>query len=795
MTGFIRWFGSLSSDDVAEVGGKNASLGEMISRLRDAGIRVPTGFATTADAYWAFLDENDLRDHIVEQIDQLHDGAPLAEVGTAVRDRFTEAELPMAVREAITEAYKALAGELGEDDPGVAVRSSATAEDLPEASFAGQQESFLNVSGVDELLGACVRCYASLFTDRAINYREDHGFDHRDVALSVGVQQMVRSDTAGAGVMFTIDTETGFPDTTVVSAAWGLGESVVGGGVEPDEYVVFTPLLDDTSLRPVIHRRIGEKAERIVYAEDGSGTRSVATDPEERRRSVLDDDEVLTLARWGARIEAHYGTPMDIEWAKDGGSGELFIVQARPETVQTRRSGAVLRTYELTGTGTQLVEGVAIGDAIATGPVCRLESAADIDQFVDGAVLVTGITDPDWEPIMRRASALVTDHGGRTSHAAIVSRELGLAAIVGAGDATEALDDGREVTVSCAEGDRGIVYDGELDHEVHEVALEELPRTRTKLMLNLAQPAAALRWWRLPAAGVGLTRIEFIVADDVGIHPMALACFDQLDDDVREQVAERTAGFEDDRGEFLVDRLASGVARIAASRWPDPVVVRLSDFKTNEYAQLLGGAAFEPAEENPMIGWRGASRYTSDGYRPGFALECRAMRKVRDEMGLTNVQLMVPFCRTPEEADLVLEELATNGLVRGRNGLEILVMAELPSNVILADEFAARFDGFSIGSNDLAQLTLGVDRDADVVAHLFDESHPACTRSIETLIDTAHRAGVTVGLCGERPSSDLAFADFLVRAGIDSISVAPDSYLSVSQQLARTEAELDGNTS
>lgn len=797
MADFIRWFDTLTSDDVSEVGGKNASLGEMISKLGDAGIRVPTGFATTADAYWAFLDANDLRDHIVEQIDRLHDGAELSEVGADLRARFVDAELPAEVAEGISDAYRRLADDRGVEDPDVAVRSSATAEDLPEASFAGQQESFLNISGTDQLLDACVRCFASLFTDRAINYREDHGFDHRDVALSVGVQQMVRSDGAGAGVMFTIDTESGFPDTILVNAAWGLGESVVSGEVDPDEYVVFAPLLEDPSLTPILHRRIGEKADRVVYADDDAergGTRTVPNDPEDRAATVLSDDELLTLARWGSRIEAHYGTPMDIEWAKDGRSGELFIVQARPETVQAQRRGAVLRTFELTDTGTALVDGVAIGDAIAAGPVCRLGSAAEIGDFVDGGVLVTGVTDPDWEPIMKRASALVTDHGGRTSHAAIVSRELGLAAVVGTGNATEVLEDGQDVTVSCAEGDRGVVYRGLLDHEEHEVDVDDVPRTRTDLMLNLAHPGAAMRWWRLPAAGVGLTRIEFIVANDVGVHPMALARFDELDDDVRDRVAELTKGHEDDRGGFLVERLAHGVARIAASRWPEPVVVRMSDFKSNEYAQLLGGRQFEPDEENPMIGWRGASRYTSDGYREGFALECRAIQRVRDEIGLTNVVLMVPFCRTPEEADRVLEELAANGLVRGRNGLEIRVMAEIPSNVILAEEFASRFDGFSIGSNDLTQLTLGVDRDADLLAHLFDETHPACTRSIEALIDAAHRAGVTVGLCGERPSNDPSFAALLVRAGIDSISVAPDSFLQVSEHVARAEAELDGRT-
>ncbi|MCD9624354.1 phosphoenolpyruvate synthase [Rhabdothermincola salaria] len=781
----------VTSADTALVGGKNASLGEMITNLSAEGISVPGGFATTADAYWSFLDGSDLRQVVVDQIDRLHGGAELADVGRTIRDAVLAAELPAAVRDAIAEAYAELSRDAGTDDVDVAVRSSATAEDLPEASFAGQQDSFLNVRGLDALLDACRRCYASLFNDRAINYREDQSFDHRKVALSIGVQRMVRSDQAGAGVMFTIDTETGFADVVVINAAWGLGEAVVSGLVSPDEYVVFKPFLGDTSLRPIVHARVGEKDHKIVYRADGATgddpTTTEETTDAERRARVLTDDEILTLARWAVRIEEHYGAAMDIEWAKDGRTGEIAIVQARPETVQARRQASNLRRYRLTETGERLVTGLAIGDAIASGPVCRLSSADDIDRFVDGAVLVTTITDPDWEPVMKRAAAIVTDHGGRTSHAAIVSRELGVAAVIGTGDATSVLTDGQEVTVSCAEGDEGVVLEGLLGFETEDIDLDEVADTRTAVMLNLAAPAGAMRWWRLPADGVGLTRMEFIVANEVKVHPMALVHFDDLDDADRDTVAELTRGYEDDRGEYFVERLAHGVGRIAVSRWPDPVIVRLSDFKTNEYARLLGGKGFEPHEANPMIGWRGASRYYSDGYREGFALECRGLRRVRDEMGLTNVVVMVPFCRTLGEADRVLEEMAAHGLERGVNGLEVFVMAEIPSNIVLASEFADRFDGFSIGSNDLTQLTLGVDRDSSVLAPLFDETDPAVTRSIEVLIERAHAKGRKVGLCGQRPSDDPEFAAFLVRAGIDSISVTPDSFLRVKQHVLDAE--------
>ena len=789
--GYVVWLSEVSGDDVAAVGGKNASLGEMLRHLGRAGIRVPEGFATTAAVYREFVEANDLGGKLADALERWKSGdTTLSRAGEQVRRLFTDGEVPEPVAEAVGAAYRELCERTGRHDLDVAVRSSATAEDLPEASFAGQQETFLNVRGEADVLDACRRCFASLFTDRAISYREDHGFDHLEVALSVGVQRMVRADEASAGVMFSIDTESGFPHVVLINAGWGLGEGVVSGVVDPDEYLVFKPLLGEERLRPIVSKTLGRKAAKIVYgAAGGSATRRVRTSRQERTGFVLDDDEILTLARWSCAIEDHYGRPMDMEWAKDGETGELFVVQARPETVQARRDAALLKTYRLKGTGRRLVAGLAIGDAVATGAVCNLHSPEEIDRFVDGAVLVTEMTDPDWVPIMKRAAAIVTDHGGRTSHAAIVSRELGIPAIVGTGDATEVLDEGQEVTVSCCEGSDGFVYDGTVDHEVEDVDLEDVPDTRTQVMLNLGEPAAALRWWRLPADGIGLARMEFIVNEHIKIHPMALVRFHELSDrDAQEAITELTAGF-DDKAEYFVEMLASGIARIAASRHPDPVIVRMSDFKTNEYADLIGGKEFEPEEENPMLGWRGASRYYDEGYREGFALECRAIRRVRDEIGLDNVVVMIPFCRTPEEADRVLGVLADNGLTQGENGLEVYVMAEVPSNVILADEFARRFDGLSVGSNDLTQLVLGVDRDSDRLQSLFDEHNPAVTRFIAQLIEAAHRHDRKVGLCGQAPSDDPTFARFLVDAGIDSVSVSPDGFMRVKHHVAAAEGE------
>ncbi len=634
---WIRWFEEVSSDDVGVVGGKNASLGEMIRTLRQQGVAVPPGFATTAEAYRRFLDHNDLGDKLERTLDRYRRGKlSLSKAGRSVRQMFLEGELPAPVAQGIARAYDDLAARVGQDDPDVAVRSSATAEDLPDASFAGQQETFLNVTGKEALLDACRRCFASLFTDRAIAYREDRGFDHLEVALSVGVQQMVRADRAGSGVMFSIDTETGFPRAVLINATWGLGETVVQGTVDPDEYLVFKPLLGGAH-RPILEKSLGQKGRKLVYAGKGKGTtRLRATSKRERASYVLEDDEILTLARWAALVEDHYGRPMDLEWAKDGDSGELWIVQARPETVQSRREAGQLKSYRLRKKGKRLVTGLSVGDAVATGKVCRLDDPTQRDRFEKGGVLVTGMTDPDWVPLMKRASAIVTDHGGRTSHAAIVSRELGLPAVVGTGDATEVLEDGAEVTVSCAEGDKGFVYRGIAEFDVEDVDLSSIPQTRTEVMLNLADPAASFRWWRLPADGVGLARMEFIIGNLIRVHPLALVRPGAVKDkEERRRIRELTRAYEDP-SRYFVETLARGIARIAASRHPKPVIVRMSDFKTNEYAGLLGGAAFEPREENPMLGWRGASRYYSEGYRQGFDLECEAVRMVREEMGFEN---------------------------------------------------------------------------------------------------------------------------------------------------------------
>ncbi|MGE3876714.1 MAG: phosphoenolpyruvate synthase [Parvibaculaceae bacterium] len=788
---YVVWFEGLGRADVARVGGKNASLGEMVRNLGQRGVMVPPGFATTADAYWRFIDANRLRDTIAARLRELDDGkTSLPEAGESIRRSILKADWPDELAEPFRAAYRELCRRLGRTDADVAVRSSATAEDLPDASFAGQQETFLNVRGERAVLDACRRCYASLFTDRAISYRQTKGFDHLKVALSIGVQVMVRSDLGGAGVMFTIDTETGFDKVAIIDAAWGLGESVVQGTVDPDEYQVFKPLLADAALKPIIEKRLGGKAQKMIYDTQGEHpTRIVPTSRAERAAYVLSDEDILQLGRWACVIEDHYGCPMDVEWAKDGENGKLFIVQARPETVQSRREVGEYRTYRLTSKGRKLVSGLSIGEAVVTGRVCLIESARDIARFVDGAVLVTQNTDPDWVPIMKRAAAIVTDRGGRTSHAAIVSRELGLPAIIGTGDATHLLHDGQEVTVSCAEGDQGFVYEGIAEYETEALDLHDVPATRTQIMLNLANPAAAFRWWRIAADGVGLARMEFVVSNHIKVHPMALVHYDTLQDaDAKRQIAALTTGYED-KTEYFVDRLARGLARIAAAQYPRPVIIRMSDFKTNEYANLIGGAAFEPKEENPMIGFRGASRYYSPRYRDGFALECRAIKRLREEMGFVNVIVMIPFCRSIAEADKVIAVMAEFGLKRGVNGLEIYVMCEIPSNVILAKAFAERFDGFSIGSNDLTQLTLGVDRDSEALAELFDEQDEAVKWMIENVIREAHKAGAKIGLCGQAPSDHPEFAAFLVSCGIDSISVSPDSFLAVKRKVAEAEAK------
>ena len=787
----IAWFEDLQRGDVGRVGGKNASLGEMVRALAGHGVRVPPGFATTADAYRRFVAANGLEAAIADALGARRAGrATLAETGATIRAAFLRADWPAELAEAIREGYRELCRRSRIDDLDVAVRSSATAEDLPDASFAGQQETFLNIRGEAALIEACRRCYASLFTDRAITYREAKGFDHLKVALSIGVQRMVHSDRGGAGVMFSIDTETGFDRLVLINAAWGLGENVVQGAVDPDEYEVFKPFLANPALTPIVEKKLGGKAQKMIYgaAGDDKPTRNVSTSKAERARFVLDDADILQLARWACTIEAHYGRPMDMEWAKDGDTGELFVVQARPETVQSRRGMAALRSYTIKRKGRRLATGLSIGEAAVAGRVCLIEDPRDIGRFVDGAILVARATDPDWVPIMKRAAAIVTDHGGRTSHAAIVSRELGLSAVVGTGDATQVLHDGQDVTVSCAEGDEGFVYDGIAEIESSEIDVSHLPKTRTQVMLNMANPAAAFRWWRLPADGVGLARMEFVISNHIKVHPLALTRFDALTDDkAKETIAALTAGYAD-KAEYFVDRLARGLARIAAAAHPHPAIVRMSDFKTNEYAGLIGGAQFEPGEENPMLGFRGASRYYSPRYKDGFALECRAIRRLRDEMGFGNVVVMIPFCRSVAEADRVLAVMAENGLKRGERGLEVYVMCEIPSNVILAKDFAKRFDGFSIGSNDLTQLTLGVDRDSAELAGLFDERDAAVKWMIRSVIEAARAAGAKIGLCGQAPSDHPEFAGFLVDCGIHSMSVSPDSFAAVKRHVAAAEA-------
>jgi pyruvate,water dikinase len=790
----LVWFEEVGKDNVSEVGGKNANLGEMIRELKNKGIPVPDGFATTANAYHAFLEANNLTNKIQEQLEDLRGKKKsLHEVGSNIRQMFADAEFPSDLGDSIKASYRELGKRYKTDNVSVAVRSSGTAEDLPEASFAGQQESFLNVTGEHALLDACKKCYASLFTDRSINYREDRGFAHMKIALSIGVQKMVRSDEASAGVIFSLDPDTGFRNVVVVTGSWGLGESVVQGQVTPDEFMVFKPLLSKDNLVPIISRTVGAKERKIIYSTGRtSTTKNVATTKQEQGSFCLNDEEVMQLARWAVIIEDHYGRPMDIEWAKDGELNKLFIVQARPETVQSQKKADAMKTYNLQQKGKLLLKGLSIGEAIAAGKAQIIKDASEIGSFKDGSILVTGMTDPDWEPIMKKAAGIITDHGGRTSHAAIVSRELGIPAVVGTAQATKTLKDGQEITLSCAEGDEGHVYEGTLKFQAQDIDLGKMPETHTKILMNIASPAGAFRWWQLPVKGIGLARLEFTIGTVIRIHPMALVHFDKLQDKkAKEQISDMTQGYED-KSEYFVDNLSQGIAKIAASRYPDPVIVRTSDFKTNEYASLIGGKEFEPEESNPMLGFRGASRYYSDRYREGFALECRALKRVREEMGFDNVVVMIPFCRTPEEAEKVLKVLEQNGLKRGENGLEVYVMAEIPTNIILAGDFAEHFDGFSIGSNDLTQLTLGVDRDSSELAYLFDEQNKAVKESIANLIAAAHKKNRKVGLCGQAPSDHPEFAAFLVKAGIDTISVNPDSVIPVIEKVAETESKKYG---
>ncbi|RPR93833.1 phosphoenolpyruvate synthase [Pseudomonas aeruginosa] len=778
MVEYVVSLDKLGVHDVEHVGGKNASLGEMISNLAGAGVSVPGGFATTAQAYRDFLEQSGLNDRIHAALDALDvdDVNALAKTGAQIRQWVMEAEFPARLDSEIRQAFAALAN--GNDNLAVAVRSSATAEDLPDASFAGQQETFLNIRGVDNVIRAAKEVFASLFNDRAIAYRVHQGFDHKLVALSAGVQRMVRSETGTAGVMFTLDTESGFRDVVFITGAYGLGETVVQGAVNPDEFYVHKPTLE--AGRPAILRRnLGSKAIKMIYGDEAKAGRSVKVvdvDRADRARFALSDAEVTELAKQAMIIEKHYGRPMDIEWAKDGDDGKLYIVQARPETVKSRASATVMERYLLKEKGTVLVEGRAIGQRIGAGPVKVINDVSEMDKVQPGDVLVSDMTDPDWEPVMKRASAIVTNRGGRTCHAAIIARELGIPAVVGCGNATQILQDGQGVTVSCAEGDTGFIFEGELGFDVRKNSVDAMPDLPFKIMMNVGNPDRAFDFAQLPNEGVGLARLEFIINRMIGVHPKALLNFAGLPADINESVEKRIAGYPDPVG-FYVEKLVEGISTLAAAFWPKKVIVRLSDFKSNEYANLIGGKLYEPEEENPMLGFRGASRYISESFRDCFELECRALKKVRNEMGLTNVEIMVPFVRTLGEASQVVELLAGNGLKRGENGLKVIMMCELPSNALLADEFLEFFDGFSIGSNDLTQLTLGLDRDSGIVAHLFDERNPAVKKLLANAIAACNKAGKYIGICGQGPSDHPDLARWLMEQGIESVSLNPDSVL------------------
>ncbi|QPQ54960.1 phosphoenolpyruvate synthase [Allosphingosinicella flava] len=786
----VRWLKDVSIADVPQVGGKNASLGEMIRGLSGQCIRVPGGFATTASAYRAFLANNDLAPFIAEALGRYRAGATsLREAGKSVRERILAATLSADMEAALRDHYRTLSREAGKEDIAVAVRSSATAEDLPGASFAGQQETFLNVRGEEALIDACRRCYASLFTDRAITYREIKGFDPLDIALSVGVQPMVRTDLGASGVMFTIDPETGFPGVVVISAAWGLGETVVQGAVDPDSYMLFKAFFDRPGIVPLLERTRGAKAIKMVYGDtQAERTRTVETSAAEREAFVLGDDDILTLARWGAAIERHYGRAMDIEWGKDGETGELFILQARPETVHGAASVSCFEVYTLKEKGKLIATGAAVGSGMAAGEACLLNGIEEAGRFRDGQILVAIATNPDWVPLMKRAAGIVTDHGGPTSHAAIVSRELGLPAVVGTGDATAHVRDGQPITINCAQGEEGLVYDGRLAFDRQVIETAQLPDPGVDIMVNMANPSAAFRWWRLPAKGVGLARMEFIIGGLIKLHPMAAAHPERLSPDDAVATRALSQNYESP-ADYFVQTLAEGIAKLAAPFHPYPAIVRLSDFKSNEYASLIGGKTFEPGEANPMLGFRGASRYYDPRYKDGFVLECRAMKAAREELGFSNILVMIPFCRTVGEADKVLAVMAENGLRRGKDGLQVYMMCEIPSNVVMAREFARRFDGFSIGSNDLAQLVLGVDRDSAELAKAFDERDEAVKRMIAEAIAGAHQERIKIGICGQGPSNHPDFARFLIEQGIDSLSLNPDSFVKTVEALARMREE------
>jgi pyruvate,water dikinase len=796
---FVKWFEEIGAKDIALVGGKNASLGEMIGALGKKGVNVPPGFAITAEAYKYVVEKAGIGEKIKETLAGLdtHNMEDLAERGEKLRNFIAHSPCPRELEEEIRICYRKMEERFGKDVD-VAVRSSATAEDLPTASFAGQQTSYLNVRGEDELIRKVMDCFASLFTNRAISYRVDKGFDHLSVYLSVGVQKMVRSDLACSGVMFSIDTDSGFKNVVYITAAYGLGENVVQGAVDPDQFYVFKPTLKE-GFRPIVEKRLGTKEKKLVYKGDGAGTEQREVAIEQRRAFALSDDEILVLAKWACIIEEHYRLPMDIEWAKDGISGELFVVQARPETVHSHKDAALLKTYVLEEEGKLLLKGEAVGTKIGQGEVNVIESSSDILKFRKGQVLVTDMTDPDWEPIMKMASAIVTNKGGRTCHAAIVSRELGVPCVISTGRGTEVLKDVKEVTVDCSQGE-GRIYEGKLKYRIDELEVSKLPRPKTKIMMNVGIPDGAFVQSQIPNDGVGLAREEFIINSYIGIHPMALIEYPKLKESAQKdnnlakvvrEIEDRSAAYEDKR-HFFIDNLAMGIAKIAAGFYPNEVIVRFSDFKTNEYANLIGGYLYEPRESNPMIGWRGASRYYDDKFKPAFGLECEAIKKVRDEMGLTNVKVMVPFCRTPDEGRKVIEAMREFGLRQGENGLEVYVMCEIPSNVILAEEFADVFDGFSIGSNDLTQLTLGLDRDSALVAHIFDERNEAVKRLVRQVIKAVHRHKPRrkIGICGQAPSDFPEFADFLVECGIDSMSLNPDVVLSTRLNIAEVENRL-----
>ncbi len=800
---FILWFKELGIEDVPLVGGKNASLGEMYQNLSDKGVAVPNGFAITAHAYEYFLEQTGTKQKIEDILQTLDtkDLRNLQEHGHKVREEILRAEFPEDLQKVIEATYEELTKvEGGNIDMDVAVRSSATAEDLPDASFAGQQETFLNIKGAYEVLDATKRCMASLFTNRAISYRSDKGYDHFNVSLSVTVQKMVRSDEAGSGVMFSIDTESGFENAVLINAAYGLGEMVVQGKVEPDEYYVFKPtLMDGVSTtksgelsfkyRPIVGKSLGHKEDKMIYSLEGNDpVREVPVPEEDRKKFVLTDDEVLKLGYWACLIEEHYNKPMDIEWAKDGMTGELYIVQARPETVHSQSDANVLEEYVIESNGKNvLVDGVSVGSKIGQGKVRVLKDVSEIHDFEPGEVLVTEITDPDWEPIMKVAAAIVTNSGGRTSHAAIVSRELGIPAVVGCKTAATSVSTGQEVTVSCAEGETGFIYEGKVPFEINKHDIGEIKDPKTDIMQIVADPSRAFDFSMIPNHGVGLARLEMIILNAIKVHPLALLRFDELEDEkVKKEIEEITHGY-DNKVDYFIDKLAIGVSRIVAAFHPHQVIVRLSDFKSNEYANLIGGKQFEPHEENPMIGWRGASRYYSAEYKDAFVLECKAMKKVREEMGLTNMKLMIPFVRTPEEGQKVVDILADNGLKSGDNDLEIYMMCEVPSNVILADEFIKIFDGFSIGSNDLTQLLLGLDRDSGLVAHIYDERNPAIKIMLERAIQKVHAAGKKIGICGQAPSDYPEIAEFLVDEGIDTMSVTPDTCLKTLVNVSKYE--------